>query len=153
MNISEKLKYYTENLNINFALKNIGKLLLLADEICRFIKKAIRGDRHLSFSSQELRLFVMAVEKVHKAVNKKCSFVEIRKRLEKHGKIARKELIEETHNTGKYISLARDLQRVLSICNYNATMSLLLEIEREQKKTEADDIFNDLVLMGIIEAM
>lgn len=53
----------------------------------------------------------------------------------------------------KYISLARDLQKVLSICNYNATMSLLLEIEREQKKIEADDIFNDLVLMGIIEAM
>ena len=83
MNTQEKLNYFTSNMSLPFFLKNYVKLELLDKDIRRYIKRELKGEKNLQFTSQDLRSYVLALEKVHKVLNKKISFTEFNKHLEK----------------------------------------------------------------------
>jgi hypothetical protein len=152
MNIQEKLKYFTENMNLNFFIKNSVKLELLDKDIRRYIKKELVGEKIVQFTSQDLRTYVLALEKVHKQLNKKVSFYEFDKYLvKKYTKIDSKILTQETHNLAQYINGARVCQMLLSTNNYWAAILRMVEIQYQQEKEASDEVFNHEILSGLLE--
>ena len=83
MNIQERIKYYTDNMSLSFFIKSTAKLEILEKDVRRLIKKELKGEKVVQFTSQDLRSLVIALEKVHKLLNKKISFYEFDKLLEK----------------------------------------------------------------------
>jgi hypothetical protein len=152
MNIQEKLKYFTEKMSLNFFIKNAVKMELLDKDIRRYLKKELKGEKNVQFTSQDLRSYVLALEKVHKALNKKISFYEFDKYLEnKYTKIDGKILTQETHNLSQYINGARICQMLLSVNNYWAAILKMIEVQYRQEKEASDEIFNHEILSGLLE--
>ena len=152
MNIQEKLKYFTEKMSLNFFIKNAVKMELLDKDIRRYLKKELKGEKNVQFTSQDLRSYVLALEKVHKALNKKISFYEFDKYLEnKYTKIDSKILTHETHNLSQYINGARICQMLLSVNNYWAAILKMIEVQYRQEKEASDEIFNHEILSGLLE--
>lgn len=152
MNIQERINYFTDNMNLNFFIKNSVKLELLDKDIRRYIKKELKGEKIVQFTSQDLRTYVLALEKVHKALNKKVSFYEFDKYLEKkYTKIDSKILTQETHNLAQYINGARICQMLLSTNNYWAAILRMIEMQYHQEKEASDEIFNHEILSGLLE--
>ena len=151
MNTQEKLKYFTEKMSLNFFIKNYVKMELLDKEINRVVKKELKGERRLSFTSQDLRIYTIALEKVHKILNKKISFVEFTKKIEHHKRVDTKVMNDETKNLAQYILAARQAQMLVSLTNYWATIVYMLELEHQQRKQESDEIFNLEILSGLLE--
>ena len=97
MNTQEKLKYFTEKMSLPFFIKSTVKLEQLDNELARFTKKELKGERCFNYTSQEVRSYILTLEKVHKALNKKISFYEFDKYLEKkYDKLDGKTLTMET---------------------------------------------------------
>lgn len=97
MNTQEKLKYFTEKTSLPFFIKSTVKLEQLDNELARFTKKELKGERCLNYSSQDVRSYVVSLEKVHKQLNKKVSFYEFYKYLQnKYDKLDGKTLAMET---------------------------------------------------------
>ena len=135
MNTQEKLNYFTSNMSLPFFLKNYVKLELLDKDIRRYIKRELKGEKNLQFTSQDLRSYVLSLEKVHKVLNKKISFTEFNKHLEKrYNKVDSKILREETKNLSQYINGARICQMLLSVNNYWASVVRMVECQYEQEK-------------------
>jgi len=152
MNTQEKLKYFTEKMSLPFFIKNSMKMELLDKDIRRYIKKELKGEKIVQFTSQDLRTYVLALEKVHKQLNKKVSFYEFDKYLEKkYTKIDSKILTQETHNLSQYISGARIYQMLLSVNNYWAAILKMIEMQYQQEKEASDEVFNHEILSGLLE--
>lgn len=152
MNTQEKLKYFAENMSLSFFIKNSMKMELLDKDIRRYIKKELKGEKIVQFTSQDLRTYVLALEKVHKQLNKKVSFYEFDKYLEKkYTKIDSKILTQETHNLSQYINGARICQMLLSVNNYWAAILKMIEMQYKQEKEASDEIFNHEILAGLLE--
>lgn len=152
MNIQEKIKYYTDNMSLSFFIKSTAKLEILEKDVRRLIKKELKGEKVVQFTSQDLRSLVIALEKVHKLLNKKISFYEFDKLLEKkYKKVDAKILTQETHNLAQYINGARICQMLLSTNNYWAAILRMIEMQYQQEKEESDDIFNHAIITGLLE--
>ena len=152
MNTQEKLNYFTSNMSLPFFLKNYVKLELLDKDIRRYIKRELKGEKNLQFTSQDLRSYVLALEKVHKVLNKKISFTEFNKHLEKrYNKVDSKILREETKNLSQYINGARICQMLLSVNNYWASVVRMVECQYEQEKEASDEVFNHEILSALLE--
>ena len=153
MNIQERIKYFTENMNLNFFIKSTVKLEMLDNELAKFTKRELKGERCFNYTSQEVRAYVLTLEKVHRAINKKISFYEFDKYLEKkYDKLDGKTLTMETRKLAEYINGARICQMLLSRGNYWATITKMIEMQYQQEKDESDDIFNHAILCGLMEA-
>lgn len=151
MNIQERINYFSGNMSLNFFIKNYVKMELLDKEINRVVKKELKGERRLSFTSQDLRTYTIALEKVHKILNKKISFVEFTKKIERHKRVDTKVMNDETKNLAQYIYAARQAQMLVSLTNYWATIVYMLELEHQQREQESDEIFNLEILSGLLE--
>lgn len=152
MNIQERIKYFTENMNLNFFIKSTVKLEMLDNELAKFTKRELKGERCFKYTSQDLRSYILSLEKVHKALNKKISFYEFDKYLEnKYTKIDGKILTQETHNLSQYINGARICQMLLSVNNYWAAILKMIEVQYRQEKEASDEIFNHEILSGLLE--
>ena len=151
MKTKESINYYSSQMCLNFFIKNYIKIELLSNEIKRVVKKELKGERRLNFSSQDLRTFVLALEKVHKELNKKISFTEFTKKIERHKKVDTKVLNNETKDLAQYINAARYSQMFISLFNYWATITFLLETQHQQEKEKSDEIFNHEILSGLLE--
>ena len=151
MKIKELINHYSGNMSLNFFIKNYIKIELLSNEIKRVVKKELKGERRLNFSSQDLRTFVLTLEKVHKELNKKISFTEFTKKIERHKKVDTKVLNNETKDLAQYINAARYSQMFISLFNYWATITFLLETQHQQEKEASDEIFNHEILSGLLE--
>ena len=152
MNIQERINYFTDNMNLTFFIKNSVKLELLDKDVRRYIKKELKGEKIVQFTSQDLRSYVVALEKVHKALNKKISFHEFDKMLEKkYKRVDSKILTQETHNLAQYINGARICQMLLSVNNYWAAILRMIEMQYQQEKEASDEVFNHEILSGLLE--
>jgi hypothetical protein len=152
MNIQERIKYFTENMNLNFFIKSTVKLEILDNELAKFTKRELKGERCFKYTSQDLRSYILALEKVHKALNKKISFYEFDKYLEKkYAKLDGKTLTLETHKLAQYINGARICQMLLSRGNYWATITKMIEMQYQQEKEASDEVFNHEILSGLLE--
>ena len=152
MNIQERIKYFTDNMSLPFFIKSAVKLELLEKDVRRYIKKEVKGEKVVQFTSQDLRSYVMTLEKTHKALNKKISFYEFDKYLEgKYKKLDAKILTQETHNLAQYINGARICQMLLSTNNYWAAILKMIEMQYQQEKEASDEVFNHEILSGLLE--
>ena len=153
MNTQEKLKYFTEKMSLPFFIKSTVKLEQLDNELAKYTKRELKGERCFNYTSQEVRAYILSLEKVHKALNKKISFYEFDKYLgKKYTKLDGKTLTLETHKLAQYISGARICQMLLSRGHYWATITKMIEMQYQQEKEKSDDIFNDAILCGLMEA-
>lgn len=152
MNTQEKINYFTQKMSLDFFIKSSAKLELLDKDVRRCIKKELKGEKIVNFTSQDLRSYVLSLEKVHKALNKKVSFYEFDKMLEKkYTSIDSKVLRKETHNLAQYINGARICQMLLSTNNYWAAMLRMIEMQYQQEKEASDEVFNHEILSGLLE--
>jgi hypothetical protein len=151
MGIQEEINYYSNNMSLNFFIKNDIKILMLEDRIKRHYKRALKEEGDIYFTSQDLRSFVIALEKIHKYLNKKIGFRDFTTRLGNYKKVDGNIINEETKNLAKYIALALSCQRLLSLFNYHATLVYLIELKKEQEKEKSDEIFNHEILAGLLE--
>jgi hypothetical protein len=151
MNIKEKLNYYTEKLNIPFFIKSFIKLELLDNELRRYIKKDPDYKSNLIFTSQDLRSYIIALEKVHKALNKRLSFLEFEKRLKKYKEVTNENFCAEIISDKEYIIALNYCQSLLIRANYWAVTTYLIERKHECNKERSDEIFNHEILSGLLE--
>lgn len=152
MNIQERIKYFTEKMSLPFFIKSTVKLEMLDNELAKFTKRELKGERCFNYTSQDLRTYILALEKVHKALNKKISFYEFDKYLQKkYTKLDGKTLTLETHKLAQYISGARICQMLLSRGHYWATITKMIEMQHQQEKEASDEIFNHEILSGLLE--
>lgn len=152
MNIQEKINYYSKEMSLNFFIKNYVNFEKLDEQLKKLTKRELKGERIIQFNSQDLRTYVLALEKVHKALNKKISYFEFNKYLEnKYQLLDGKSLTLETHKLGEYIRAASICQMLLSRANYWATITRMIEMQYEQEKEKSDEIFNHEILSGLLE--
>ena len=152
MNTQEKLKYFTEKMSLPFFIKSTVKLEQLDNELARFTKKELKGERCFKYTSQDLRSYILSLEKVHKALNKKISFYEFDKYLQnKYTKLDGKTLTMETRKLAEYINGARISQMLLSRGHYWATITKMIEMQYQQEKEASDEVFNHEILSGLLE--
>ena len=152
MNTQEKLKYFTEKMSLPFFIKSTVKLEQLDNELARFTKKELKGERCFKYTSQDLRSYILSLEKVHKALNKKISFYKFDKYLQnKYTKLDGKTLTMETRKLAEYINGARICQMLLSRGHYWATITKMIEMQYQQEKEASDEVFNHEILSGLLE--
>lgn len=152
MNIQEKINYYSKEMSLNFFIKNYVNFEKLDEQLKKLTKRELKGERIIQFNSQDLRTYVLALEKAHKALNKKISYFEFSKYLEnKYKLLDGKTLALETHKLGEYIRAASICQMLLSRANYWATITRMIEMQYEQEKEKSDEIFNHEILSGLLE--
>lgn len=149
MNIQEKIQHYRNNLDLNLAKKDFPKLVKLEEEIRRNVKKALRHDGDIFFTSCDLRGLVLQIGKVLKAVNKRIEFVSIADRFQKHKLITDKEFADEMQIICDYIVVARELQATYSLLNYLAITLDLHEMQNRQEIEKDEQIFNDELLQAV----
>ena len=63
MNTQEKLKYYTEKMSLPFFIKSTVKLEMLDNELAKFTKKELKGERCFNYTSQDIRAYILTLEK------------------------------------------------------------------------------------------
>ena len=162
MQISEKIEYFTNNMTLKFALANIGKIEILRNEIKRYLDREIKNKSKmpLQFTSQSIRSLTVQLEKMQKLSNKKISFREAEDRLykrvrklkpellattdeKKRGKLRKQAYTDETNFLVQYMTLSRELQKMVSCFNYFALDTLLLERIARQEKEEDDKILRE----------
>lgn len=152
MNIQERINNFTEKMSVKKFMFFYIKLEQLDKDIRRYIKNVPNDKNTLQFTSYDLRRYAMALGKVHKALNRKLCFVEVQKRIDKHDKITNEVLENEVKNHVEYMRALGYCQAFLSRANYWATIVYLIEKRQEYLKTQDDELFNDVVLAGMMEA-
>lgn len=153
MNIQEEIRYYCNNLNVKFAKANSFRLRDLEHRIRRFITKALRDKTLPDFTATDLRALVLAIGKVHRAINKSIEFTSITEKLKKKNyevidQKAQEELFGpkiQEYNT------ARELQACYSLFNYLASLLDMAETSHRYLKEKSDEMFNLAILEAIDE--
>jgi hypothetical protein len=143
MNISDRINYFADNLNLKFIKVNYIKLSKLEEEIRRYVKKSIKDNCLPDFTSQDLRILCIRINKLHKVVNKKIEFVSLDKRIRELSKNC---LSAELNDIVEYIKIAEYLQRVYSMLNFLEMNLNLLEAKINNEKLLADEKFNDEII-------
>lgn len=143
MNISDRINYFADNLNLKFIKVNYVKLSILEQDIRRYVKRAIKDNCLPDFTSQDLRLLCIRINKLHKVVNKKIEFVSLDKRLRE---LSKNSLSAELNDIVEYIKIAEYLQRVYSMLNFLEMNLNLLEAKINNEKLLADEKFNDEII-------
>lgn len=152
MNISEKLEYYTNNINYKFIKFNLFKMFQTHKELKRYISREFKGDRNLIVSSEVLRRYAIELTKFFKKLNRDCEFDKFRQAFEKHKKVDNKIFCEECKGITEKMQMAMDLQPLVLEVNYYSTIVYMLEELDRQNKEKSDGLFNDAVLSALIEA-
>lgn len=158
MSIKTEIENFNNGLNqtkeksIKFAIFNGLKMFNQLDNIRRYIKKEIKGEKNLEITSQELRTYCISIEKVLKEINKKSNFREMQKRIEKElEKNKKTEVInydmvtKESNETIKYIRIAQLLQGCFSWINHYAWIIYLIECEHKYKKYKSDKCLEEAI--------
>ncbi|MCQ2975160.1 MAG: hypothetical protein MJ211_10190 [Bacteroidales bacterium] len=152
MDIREKIEYISSSLNINFAIKNYIKIEQLEKEVRRYLKRELNNEKNIRFDSSDLRQLCMSLEKVHKSLNKKISFVEFQKKFNKYDKITGKELWEETKKLAHYLLAVKEIQKMVSVFNYHATVCYLIELQHERIKKEDDYALEHAIYEALVDS-
>ena len=143
MNIQEKINYYADNMNLRFVKANYIRLSILEQEVRRYVKKSIKNNCLPDFTSQDLRILCIRINKLHKVVNKKIEFVSLDKRLRE---LSKNSLSAELNDIIEYIKIAEYMQRVYSLLNFLEMNLNLLEAKINNEKLLADEKFNDEII-------
>jgi len=141
--IQQKIREYADNMSVPFALKNYIKFNQLELEIRRNIKRELGGQNSIMFTSQDLRYFIIQLEKTYRALNKTVNFSQFQKRFEKFEKVTGSVVQDQTKAICEYMGCASELQRLYSLLNYDATLLFLCELQKQQQKEADNKYFND----------
>ena len=152
MNISEKINYYAENMSLKFATVNYIKMTQTLKELKRYVTREIKGDKNLVVSSQDMRRWAMSLNKLIKKIQRNGEFDKFKNSIEKHDKITNDVFIKECQEMQKKLNLAMDLQPLTLEVNYYATVIWVIEEKYRTLKEQDDDLFNDVILSGLMEA-
>ena len=152
MNISEKIKYYTENATEKFYNCNLIKIMKTAQELKRYIKKELRGEKNLIVTSGEMRRWAMSLNKLYKKMLKKLEFDKFQNQFYKYKKIEKEQLEVECLQYKKIAQFAIGLQQLLIEVNYYTAYIFLLEENHRCLKEEDEGLLNDAILSALIEA-
>lgn len=152
MNISEKLEYYTDNINFKFIKFNLFKMFQTHKELKRYIIREFKGEKNLIVSSEVLRRYAIEITKLFKKLNRDCEFDKFRQALEKHKKVDNNTFINECENIKEKMQLLMNLQPLVLELNYYSTIIYLLEECKRQDEERSDDLFNDAILSALIAA-
>ena len=152
MNISEKINYYADNMSFKFAIVNYIKMTQTLKEVKRYVTKEIKGEKRLNVSSQDMRRWAMSLNKLIKKLQRDGEFDKFKNSLEKHVKITNDVFIKECKEMQKKLNLAMDLQPLTLEVNYYATIIWVIEEKYRTLKEQDDELFNDVVLSGLMEA-
>lgn len=116
------------------------KLGILEKRIEKYLKKETYGFKNIQFDSQDLRILIIKLEKIHKAMNKSISFQEMEKRYAKRGFIDEVTMKEDGKFIGKRIAHTIILQEQIAKFNHHATVCFFIEMQYEKEKQEDDKI-------------
>ena len=83
MEIQKEIRFYAENLNVKFAKANSIRLRELEKKVRRYITRALQERTLPEFTAMDLRALVLAIGKVHRAINKSIEFTSITEKLKK----------------------------------------------------------------------
>ena len=106
----------------------------------KYLKRECFGFKNIQFNSQDLRSLVIKLEKIHKAMNKSISFIEMEKRYAKRGYIDEKTMKEDGKLIGKRIAHAIILQEQIAKFNHHATVCFFIEMQYKKEKEKDDAI-------------
>lgn len=141
MGIKEEIKDCTEKItSINKYVYYMTKLGIIEKKIERYLKKESYGFKNIQFNSQDLRSLVIKLEKIHKAMNKSISFVEMEKKYAKRNYIDRETMKEDGKMIGKRIAHTIILQEQIAKFNHHATVCFFIEMQYDKEKQEDDKI-------------
>lgn len=152
MNISERIEYFTKEMNLKFAQINYIKMIETMKQLKRYITREINGDKNLIVSSQEMRAWAMSLTKLLKTLQRKCEFDKFKNNFNKYKKVNDKIFINEARAMQALLNFAMDLQPLMLEVNYYATIVHILEEKRRQEKEYDDGLFNDIALSAFMEA-
>lgn len=153
MNISEKINYYAENMSLKFVKINIVKMCQTFKQIKRYIAREIKGDRNLQFTSEDMRKWAISMNKLFKKMQRDTEFDVFREELFIDGKMpTNKEIKEKCLKRQEKDDLVLNFQPLVISVNYYATVVALLERHWQEQKDKDDDLFNDAILAGMMEA-
>lgn len=153
MNISEKINYYAENMSYKFVKINIVKMCQTFKQIKRYIVREIKGDRNLQFTSEDMRKWAISMNKLFKKMQRDTEFDVFREELFIDGKMPTDEEIKEKClKRQEKDNLVLNFQPLVISVNYYATVVTLLERHWKEQKDKDDDLFNDAILAGMMEA-
>lgn len=144
---------YTNKMNAKFALNHSIKLKKLVDTICRHVRSHWRQPMDLTFTSQDLRGLTVAVEKVHKALNKTTSYINWEKRYHRYELVDGDVVTAESKKNAMYCGVIYTLQECLCKLNHVCLMTRLLEMELEQRKEKDDKYFAEEVWLAVMEGL
>lgn len=139
--IKEKIDEYKNKMCVTYALKNYYKFNQLEEEIRRNIKRELNGDNTIQFTSQDLRGFIIQFYKTHRLINRAINFSKFQKRFDKYEQITDKEMMEQTLKVCDYMACAREMQATYSLLNYDATLLMMIELQKKQQKERDDNYF------------
>lgn len=69
--IKDEIKKYTDKMNIKFAITNYVNIHNLSYKMARMIKKEFKENNSIQFDSEDIRAFIIAIDKTLKALYKK----------------------------------------------------------------------------------
>ena len=141
--IQDKIREHADNMSVPYALRNYIKFTQLELEIRRNIRRELGGSNTILFTSQDLRYFIIQLEKTHRALNKTINFSRFQKKFEKYERVSNKELEEQTRALCDYVGCASELQRLYALLNYDATLLFFVELQKKQEKEKSDRIFTE----------
>lgn len=151
MNISEKINYYADNLSPKFVKINIVKMCKTFTEIKRYVRREIKGDKNLQFTSDDMRKWAIALNKVFKKMQRETEFDKLRDELFT-GNFPSNDLVKEICvKKQEYNNLVLNFQPLVINVNYYASIVDLLERKWKEIKKEDDELFNDIVLSALVE--
>lgn len=136
-----RIKKIVEDINtkgLRYIRWNYIKIAQLIVDIKKHIK-----NKTARMTSQDLRDITILIEKYHKEINKKLSFREIFKKIERHKVVTDEILKEEFKTYAEDFALAKKLQVIVGELNYYSNYLYLQELCIEHNKMEDDKIFND----------
>lgn len=139
--IQDEIQKHKEKMCVTYALKNYYKFNQLEEEIRRNIKRELNGNNTIQFTSQDLRGFIIQFYKTHRLINRAINFSKFQKRFDKYEQITDKEMLEQTHKICNYMACAREMQATYSLLNYDATLLMMIELQKKQQKERDDNYF------------
>ena len=152
--MKEKIKDYTEKMTtVKSAVRNAIKIKTLEQEIKRYITKELRAENSIEFTSQDLRILIAQLKKIHKRLNDLIDFSTFKKKFNKYEKVSTNEIKIEVLKIAEYMRCARDLQEVYSKLCYDEVILDFIEMQKEQSREENEKALSEAILQGLSEAI
>lgn len=152
--MKEKIKDYTEKMTtVKSAVHNAIKIKSLEQEIKRYITKELRAENSIEFTSQDLRILIAQIKKIHRRINDLIDFSAFKKKFNKYEKVSTNEIKIEVVKIVEYMRCARDLQEVYSKLCYDEVILDFIEMQKEQSREENEKALSEAILQGLSEAI